>query len=96
MPTKYLSLNSFNSFYFFHVLGANNINIGNNSNLPANISKINTILETSENCEKFPAGPVIPRPGPILFNVAATEVKFVIKSNSSNVIKNKDKTKIRI
>lgn len=44
---------------------------------------VNTIFDIGENRLKFPAGPTSPKPGPILFNVAATAVKFVSKSKLS-------------
>ena len=50
-------------FISFHVYGLINNNIGNNSSLPANISKIITILERFEYIEKFPVGPTILSPG---------------------------------
>ena len=70
-------------FISFHVYGLINNNIGNNSSLPANISKIITILERFEYIEKFPVGPTILSPGPILFNVATTAVKLLVKSKLS-------------
>ena len=60
-----------------------NNNIGNNSSLPANISKIITILERFEYIEKFPVGHTILIPGTILFNVATTAVKLLVKSKLS-------------
>ena len=68
-------------FISFHVYGLINNNIGNNSSLPANISKIITILERFEYIEKFPVGPTILSPGPILFNVATTCKIEVINRN---------------
>ena len=52
---------SFHYFYilFFQVLGLNNISIGNNSNLPAIISKDRIILEKGENPANDPIGPFI-------------------------------------
>ena len=47
---------------------------------------VNTTFDKSENAEKFPAGPTIPRPGPILLSVAATDVKLVVKSKPSRLI----------
>ena len=45
---------------------------------------------------KFPIGPTISRPGPILFSVAATAVKFVIRSKLSRDTIRTDTAKIRI
>lgn len=73
------------------MLGTKIINIGYNSNLPKSIAKINVILDIAEKPPKFPIGPTISRPGPILLNVAATAAKFVTKSNLS-----KDKINIDI
>ena len=81
-PSFYFSIFYF-LFSFFHVYGLINNNIGNNSSLPANISKIITILERFEYIEKFPVGPTILSPGPILFNVATTAVKLLVKSKLS-------------
>ena len=36
-------------------------------------------MEKGEKMEKFCVGPTISKPGPMLFNVAATAVKFVVK-----------------
>jgi hypothetical protein len=44
----------------------NRIKIGNSSNLPAIISKVNINLDSHEKLENPPAGPTAPRPGPIL------------------------------
>lgn len=63
---------------------------GKSSSLPANISIINTYLEKIEKCAKFCVGPTSERPGPMLLIVAATEVKFVVKSLFSNEIRRTD------
>ena len=56
----------------------NNTNTANNSNLPKIIAKLKIHLEISDNCEKFPFGPIIsPKPGPTLdIDVAAAEVSL--------------------
>ena len=41
---------------------------------------MSTSFEKGENAAKFDAGPTPPRPGPMLLMVAATAVKFVIRS----------------
>ena len=41
------------------------------------MSKVRTNFERLENSEKFPVGPTLPSPGPILLKVAATAVKLV-------------------
>ena len=66
--------------------GWNMIKSGNNSNRPASILKINTHFDKSVKCAKFCVGPTRDNPGPILFMVAITEVKFVTKSFSSNAM----------
>ena len=73
------------------MVGTNKSSIGNNSKRPANISNINTYFEKGEKCAKFCVGPTISRPGPMLFIVAATAVKFVIKSFSYKEIKNTER-----
>ena len=73
------ALNTFFAVYAFlrHVIGANKRSIGKISNLPANISKINTSFDHHEKSWKEPIGPTAPSPGPILFKVAVTDVKPV-------------------
>ena len=67
-------------FYFlFHVPGISKTIIGNNSKRPANMLNIKTNFENGEKMEKFCVGPTISNPGPMLFNVATTAVKFVVK-----------------
>jgi hypothetical protein len=73
------------------VAGANNTSIGKISNLPASISKIYTSLEKSLKNENEPAGPTSESPGPILFNVAKTDVKLVVISYPSREIKSNEK-----
>ena len=46
--------------------GKNKIRIGNNSSLPASISKDNSNLDSHEKFANPPAGPTAPSPGPIL------------------------------
>ena len=70
------------------------MSIGNNSKRPASISNISTYLEKSEKIEKFCVGPTSSKPGPILFNVAATAVKLVVKPKLSIPISNTDKKNI--
>lgn len=69
-----------------HAFGINNNNIGYISNLPANMSSISTIFDNTENCAKLPVGPTTLSPGPILLNVAATDVKLVTASKLSKLI----------
>lgn len=66
--------------------GWNKIKRGKSSKRPANILNINTHFDKSVKCAKFCVGPTIANPGPILFIVAITEVKFVTKSFSSNAM----------
>ena len=61
----------------FQIAGWNRISRGKSSRRPASISNISTHFEKMEKCAKFWVGPTISRPGPILFNVAITAVKFV-------------------
>ena len=82
-------------FYFRQVAGANKTSIGNTSKRPASISKIYTSFEKSLNPANEPAGPTAPSPGPMLFIVATTEVKFVVKSKPSKDINKSDTTKIK-
>ena len=72
----------------------NRISIGKISSLPASISNINTYLENVENIAKFPVGPTSSKPGPMLFRVAATAVKFVTKSKLSKLISSTEPAKI--
>lgn len=88
-------LNYFFNFNPFHVYGLSNTSIGNNSKRPASISNIKTNFENTENIPKFPVGPTNSSPGPILFNVATTAVKFVIKSKLSKAIAAVDNTNKR-
>ena len=74
-------------FYFLHffnesfqIAGWNKIRSGYNSNRPASISKISIHFENREKIPKFWVGPTSSNPGPMLLMVAATAVKFVIKS----------------
>jgi len=53
--------------------------MGNNSSLPASISNINISFEGIEKKAKLQVGPTASSPGPILFMVAATAVKFVTR-----------------
>lgn len=69
--------------------------MGNSSKRPASISKISTSFEPSEKIEKFCVGPTSSKPGHILFRVAATPVKLVIKSKSLNPNNSTDKEKIK-
>ena len=78
--------------YFFQVFGANKSNMGNISKRPASISKINTSFAKAEYPAKFPAGPTSPSPGPILFIVATTAVKLVIRSFPSTETNNRETT----
>ena len=58
------------------------------------ISKLKIIFEKQENAEKFSTGPTFARPGPTLFRVVNTAVKFVIKSKLSTEISSTDTLKI--
>ena len=69
------------------------MSIGMISSLPASISNIRMNLEKTENSEKFPAGPTISSPGPILLSVAAIAVKFVVKSKPFKLNNSNDPTK---
>ena len=60
--------------------------MGNSSSRPASISKESTSLDNGEKIPKFPVGPIRERPGPTLFKVVATAVKFVTRSNSSKLM----------
>ena len=78
-----------------HRLGLNNIKSGKISSLPASISKTRTIFEKSLKRPKFSDGPTSSRPGPMLLIVAATAVKFVVKSLPSNEMQSTDVKKTR-
>ena len=69
--------------------------MGKSSSLPASISNISTHLDRGLNNAKFWVGPTNSRPGPILFNVAVTAVKFVIRSKLSREIIRTEAAKIR-
>ena len=71
------------SAHFRHVLRPNKIRIGKISKRPANMSKIMTSFERSLNKEKFPDGPTMAKPGPILLIVANTALKLVSKEKPS-------------
>ena len=77
-------------FYFFQVRGNMRSNKGTISSLPISILSINTNFESDEKIEKLPIGPTSERPGPTLPSVVATEVKLVIKSKLSKLIKRSD------
>ena len=47
---------------------------------------IRTSLDSGEKIPKFPVGPIRERPGPTLFKVVTTAVKFVTRSNSSKLM----------
>lgn len=81
------------SYCFLQVAGWKIISIGMISSLPASISNIKMNLEKTENSEKFPAGPTISSPGPILFSVAAIAVKFVVKPKPFKLSNKSDPTK---
>ena len=61
---------------FRHVSGMNSTSMGKISRRPASISKISTSFAGSAKQPKFCIGPAISKPGPMLFRVAATAVKF--------------------
>ena len=71
---------------FFQVSRRKRIRIGNNSSRPASMSKERTSLDRGEKIPKFPVGPIKERPGPTLFKVVTTAVKFVTRSNSSKLM----------
>ena len=66
--------------------GVNNIRIGKISSLPINIFSERTIFESGENAAKFCVGPTPANPGTILFIVAKTAVKLVVKLKLSMLI----------
>lgn len=69
--------------YFFNLKKPKRNIIGNNSNLPASISKIKVNLERSDKEEKLPTGPTTPNPGPTLLKQVTTDVNILIKFNES-------------
>ena len=71
---------------FFQVSRRKRIRIGNSSSRPDSISKERTSLDSGEKIPKFPVGPIRERPGPTLFKVVTTAVKFVTRSNSSKLM----------
>ena len=68
---------------------------GKISKRPAIIAKEKTHLEKSLNAAKLPFGPTAPSPGPMLLNVAATELKVVVKSRFSKEIKSTKMIKVK-
>ena len=74
--------------------GANNSNIGKISSRPTSISNDNSSFEAGENAEKFPVGPTMPKPGPILLIHALKAVNVEIKSKPSSDNSKYDATKI--
>ena len=60
------------------------------------MSKINTYFENVLKKPKLQVGLTKLRPGPILFIVAATAVKFVVKSKFSIDTKSNDKTNTHV
>lgn len=59
--------------------------MGKSSSRPASMSNISTHLDRGLNNAKFWVGPTSSSPGPILFRVASTAVKFVVRSYSSRL-----------
>ena len=76
--------------FFFHVEGESAISKGYSSSLPASISKDKINLENREKWEKFPVGPISPRPGPILLIQDTTAVKDVVNPRPSMDIHSTD------
>ena len=68
--------------------------MGKSSSLPASMSKVRIKVEKLEKEEKFWVGPTASSPGPILFKVAATAEKFVIKSKLSMAMSRTENAKI--
>ncbi len=66
------------------------------SSLPASISNIITYFEKCEKDAKLSDGPALPRPGPMLFIVAATAVNVLTKSKLSNATRITDATNTNI
>ena len=66
------------------MLGLNNTSIGKTSSLPISISIVITSFDKIENSEKFPVGPTLPKPGPILLIVATIAVNVVAGSKPSS------------
>ena len=60
------------------------MSIGKISKRPNNISKESTSFESTEKFEKLPAGPTMPRPGPILLRQAIIAVVVDSRSKPSN------------
>lgn len=65
---------------FFHVLGANRINIGNSSSLPAIISIDRIDFDSQEKFAYPPDGPTAPRPGPI-FEIQARLAVIIVNGS---------------
>ena len=61
-------------FTRFQNAGAKSKSIGYISSLPTIIHKDKTALPRLEKSAKFPAGPTVPKPGPILLRHAITAV----------------------
>ena len=70
--------------------------MGKISRRPASISKISTSLAGSAKPLKFRMGPTSSRPGPMLFMVAATAVKFVTMSKPLRLMSKKEVIKIKM
>ena len=60
------------------------ISIGNISSLPASISNISTAFEKALKPAKFPTGPTISSPGPILLKQATTADILVVTEKPSS------------
>ena len=70
--------------FFFHTLCENRSSIGKISNLPANISKVNTSLEKILRSAKFAIGPTASKPGPTLLKQVKTVENVVPTVSLSN------------
>ena len=88
MIGAYFRRKNFRENKSFQMAGWKRISRGNNSSLPASISNISRYFVKGVKWPKFWVGPTNYRPGPILLKVAATAVKFVIKSLPSKEMAN--------
>ena len=89
-------INNNNYVNCFQIFRENKMSIGKISSRPMSISADKIILERFENPEKLPVGPITESPGPMFPMVAATAVKFVVKSKPLRLIRSRAVAKINI
>ena len=64
--------------------------MGKISNRPASISKLSSSLANGAKAEKFPVGPTMPKPGPMLLIQALSAVKVDSRSKPFRLSSSQD------